>query len=125
VHPPGPPPDSSFELLVLGLGIPPAEVGLLEQFERVRAHLRREVDRRRREVAKEDQVELACASCGEVTERSPTYAEKVLAGRAPPPLCLDCKAPARAAREDVEAAKFVEDLGERVSELAGAVAALR
>ncbi len=36
----------NFELLVIGLGIPFSEVGLLEQFARVRAHLRREISKR-------------------------------------------------------------------------------
>ena len=41
-----PPPISRFERLVLDLDVPFSEVGIDEQFERIRAHLRREVDRR-------------------------------------------------------------------------------
>jgi hypothetical protein len=60
-----------------------------------------------------------------VIERSQAHAERALAGRAPLPLCESCRWPARAAREDAEARRFVEDLGDSARELAGAVAALR
>ena len=103
----------------LGLGS-----GLEVQCERVRAWLRGEIDKALREVAKGEQVELPCSNCGELVERSESYAEKALAGRAAVPLCLDCKWPERAAREDAEAVKFVELLGDSAEELAEAVAAL-
>ena len=123
---PPPPPDSSFELLVIALGIPPSEVGFLEQFTRVRAHLRREVDRRRRELAKGDEVELYAP---QLRRAHPTQRDLRREGCSPReprrPCALDCKSPARAARVDAEAVRFVEDLGERAGELAGSVAALR
>lgn len=78
---PEPPPDSNFELLVIGLGVPFSEVGLLEQFERIRVHLRREISKKLIESARADRVEFPCKVCGEATERRATYAEKVLAGR--------------------------------------------
>ena len=66
-------------------------------------------------------------ACGCGVGRSQTHAENVLAARGPPAaLCAACKWPDRAAREDAEAARFVEQLGESAERAgAGAVAALR
>ena len=46
------------------------------------------------------------------------------AGLVPAPRCFACKSPARAAEAEVEAAQFVELLGDSAEELARAVAAL-
>ena len=86
--------------------------------------LRSEIDGRRRDAAKRERVEVACRTCGEPTDVSQSHAEKLVNGRLPLPLCLDCKSPAKTAEADAEVAKFVEDLGEPARELAGALAAL-
>ena len=95
-----------------------------EQCERFRNYLRAEVDRRLRELAKSERVELACRRCGEPTDVSQSHAEKVTHGRVPPPLCLDCRSPARAAETDAEAVRFVELFDGSPEEIARAVAAL-
>ena len=77
-----------------------------------------------REQAKRERVEVPCGICGEPTDISHSYAEKLVNGKRPAPRCLDCKSPTRAAQVNAEAARFVELLGDRARELAVALAAL-
>ena len=91
----------------------------------LREWLRAEITKRLRQQAKRERVEVACRDCGEMTDVSPSYAEKLARGALAPPICLDCKSPARAAREDAEVDTFLELLGEQARELAVALAALR
>ena len=67
---------------------------------------------------------MPCRVCGEVTDCSPSHFEKVARGAVALPVGLDCKGPARAAREDAEVDEFIEVLGEQ-AEAAVALAALR
>ena len=75
------PPESRFDLLVIGLGVPFSEVGLLEQMERIRVHLRREISKRLIESARAERVEAVCRNCGEPTDVSVSYFEKVARGQ--------------------------------------------
>ena len=93
---------------------------LVDQLENVRQHLRVEVDTRLRTLAGRDPVERPCRTCGAPVEMSPSTAAKSRLN----PLCADCKWPERAAREEAEAVRFVELLGDTAEELAAAVAAL-
>ena len=83
----------------------------MEQFERIRAHLRREIAKRLVELAKAERVEFPCKVCGEATDVSPSHAEKVNRGAVALPICLDCRSPAKTAQADAEVAAFVEALG--------------
>lgn len=112
-----------MERLLLEAGFDVHQGSIDEQCDRVRAWLRAEIDRRMRELARMERVEVVCSSCGEIMDVSPSHAEKL--GSRPAPRCASCKSPERAAAEDAEAARFVEGLGESARELAGALAALR
>ena len=98
--PPGPPPLSELERRVLEAD-PDHSLGFDEACENVPRWLRAEVDRRLREAARWDPVEITCVGCGEPVDVS------------------------RGQAEPVEAACFVEQLGDSAKELAGAFAALR
>ena len=101
-----------------------AALPFLEQFARIRAYLRREVDLRLRELATAEPLELPCPDCGAPVEVSPSYHEKVRRGAAPQPKCYECKRPKQSAQADAEAVRFVEVL-DSADELALTVAALR
>ena len=116
--PPEMPPLSRLEQLVLDSGQEVwFELGFDQTCDRYRVYLRNEIDRRLRELARKEPVEVVCSSCGEIMDVSPSHAEK-LSSR-PAPRCASCKSPERAAQEDTEAARFVEQLGESARELAG------
>ena len=66
--------------MVLDAGYDIADGGFDEQCDRIRAHIRREIAKRLREVAKTDPVAFPCPGCGEDAEVSPSYFEKVRAG---------------------------------------------
>ena len=95
------PPLTKLERLVLDQGADFFnELGFEGTCERVRVWLRAEVDRRLREVAKAERVEVACRTCGKLTDVSRSHAEKL--SRVPAPQRAACKWPERAAREDAE-----------------------
>ncbi len=120
-----PPPLSRLEELVLEADIRIHGLGFDATCDLYRERLRDAIAKKLRELAKTERVEVACRVCGEVIERSPSHAERALAGRVPLPLCEACRWPERSAREDDEAARFVASLGAQAREFAGAVAALR
>ena len=60
----------------------------------------------------------------EALRRSASYARSARSRRDARLLCADCTWPERAAREEAEAVRFVELLGDSAEELAAAVAAL-
>ena len=95
------------------------------QVERVRVWLRSEIEKRLRNAAQRERVEVNCRSCGGVTDISVSHADKVLHGRVELPLCLDCRSPARTAEADAEVVAFVAALGDQADEFVGAIAALR
>jgi hypothetical protein len=114
-------PSAKLLSLVQQCRIPYSEVALVDQLERVREHLRGEVDTRLRAQAGKDPVERPCRTCGAPVEIPPSTAAKSGLN----PQCPDCKWPERAARQEAEAAKFVVLLGDTPEELARAIAALR
>jgi hypothetical protein len=123
VPPPAPPPLTKLERLVLDSGVYFLELGFDGTCDLYRAALRDAIDRRLRELARLERVEVVCSSCGEIMDVSPSHAEKL--NSRPAPRCASCKTPERAARQDAAAARFVEQLGEQARELAGALAVLR
>ncbi len=99
-------------------------LGIDEACENVRRWLRAEIDRRLREVAKKETVEVVCGVCGEPTDVSTGHALKFQAGNVPAPMCFACRRPERNAEAQAAALVFVEQLGEEAREFAGALAAL-
>jgi hypothetical protein len=79
--------------------------------------LRREIANALRARANEERVGVACGSCGEVIDVSPSHFQKVRTGRMPAPLCFDRRRPTRAAEAEAEAVAWVELLGELAEEL--------
>ena len=118
------PPLTKLERMVLDAGYP-SSMGIDQACENVREWMRQEIDRRLREVAKKERVEVVRRVCGSPTDVSQSHAEKLVNGRFALPLCIDCaRSPARAAEVDAEIMAFVASVGES-AEFAGAVAALR
>ena len=100
-------------------------MGFLEQFERIRQHLRREISKALIESARAERVEFPCKVCGEVTDVSPSHAEKVNRGAVALPICLDCRSPAKTAQAETAIAAFIDALGDQVDEFSDVLAALR